>query len=151
MAETTTTTLTKHFADTLPSGKTKHSFLGANDVRYTTFKAAIAATAQALVGQPVEVTYTVQQNGEYQNIYLEAVKAANGGVADLGIVGTAVNPAPGSSMTQTPIADARQESIQRQTSVKTAFEYGASAGLDSATCFGLADEILNWIEGTTEL
>ena len=40
-----------------------------------------------------------------------------------------------------------QDNIMRQSSVKTAFEYGAVVGLNTEQCFTLAEEIFAWVKG----
>lgn len=101
---------------------------------YSTFKANIAEEAKALQGSSVEASVGITQKNGYTNYTLLGVKLLNAG-GDTAASST-IPVAPASGMTPE-----REQKIVRQSSMATAFNYGASAGLSEEECFALAGRI----------
>lgn len=85
-------------------------------------------------GNTVSISY--EKNGEYKN--LTAIKVVE--------QSTPIPPAPSAPVVVQP--DARQKSIERQSAVKTAFEFAGAVDATPADAFKLADQIYDWVQGS---
>lgn len=107
--------------------------------KYTTFDAALATKAQGLQGQQVTARVEVSQNGQYTNYNLrdiapigqlppQAFPAAPGAPLPAGGSPTPSPSIPTPQIASVPFLDeaARQQSIVRQSSLKTAFQFVGS-------------------------
>lgn len=59
-----------------PNGNGWFSVIDGNDVEYTTKKKDLAEKAQSLVGQTAEIEFTLKENGQYTNRYLDKIQPA---------------------------------------------------------------------------
>ena len=117
--------------------------------KVSTFKAPVAEKAQTFLSQNVKATVDVTQNGQYTNYTLLDVEPLGAQLAP-------VEGPNGVAKVHIPVANsngatdaARQESIVRQSSAKSAFTYAAHAGLGVDETFDLARRIYNWCQGVS--
>lgn len=109
---------------------TKTVFKAADGSEYQTFEGAVASKASSLLNQPVEVTFTPKQRGQYTNLQLD----------DVAIVVGAANGAPGTpppahppvatAAAPQPSADSRQYQIMRQSALERAIMSFAADGVE---------------------
>lgn len=59
-----------------PNGNGWFSVIDGNDVEYTTKKKDLADKALSLAGQNAEIEFTLKENGQYTNRYLDKVQPA---------------------------------------------------------------------------
>lgn len=140
--QTTLTSLKTRQVNGQRGPSTLHIFTDAGGQDYTTFDLELASRAQALLGQPVTVSYESGGVNEYgEKRYLNAV-AATGGAPVQPVVAVAPTPA---SQPQTPPrtfvsgsaagSEDRTVSIQWQVAAKIATEFITSGKVDSVSPF----------------
>lgn len=143
----TTVTITKHFqANGNSNGRawTRNDFRTDDGGKFQTYDGDVASQVKALMNQPVEIEYTVKENGQYVNNEIVSVRALNG---------AAPTPAPVQANGQpTTPADDRQVMINRSAGLARAIEFCSVAGisvaeeLDSGGLFMLSDTFARYFE-----
>lgn len=64
------------------SGNTRFVLVDDSGREFTTFKEPIARQALAAEGRRAKITYHERQNGQFTNVYLDAVEPLGGGATD---------------------------------------------------------------------
>lgn len=102
---------------------TAHAFPAEDGNKYETLQGDVAQKAADLVGKPAKIRYSVKQNGEYTNYYIDAIEATNG---DDGVTPEQAAVAVNTAWKRYPqVAGSgegasRQNSIERQNSLTNA-------------------------------
>lgn len=119
--ETTVLESVQTFSGTNQRGPwVKTVFTAQGGREYSTFKGDVASKANGFLGQPVNVTYSEKQNGQYTNYTLEDVASTNGSAPQQ----QAPAPAPEEGAQHSP---GKEMKIHRQSALDRAI-----------TCFGIA-------------
>lgn len=110
--------------------------------KFSTFKKEIADEAVKLKGSQATVTFRSVQKGNFTNQYLDAIVPYQ----------EALNEALDNStgISEIPVVQngtGKANTIDRQSALKTAFNYAGQAGLSQEEAFELAEQIYNAITG----
>lgn len=125
--------------------------------KFSTFKQPIAEQANALKGSTVAANVKIEQKGDYTNYTLlgvELVDAGGTGTASLIPVQSSSNASNSSTIPVAPqqggMSPDREAKIVRQSSMATAFNYAAHAGLSEDEAFALAGRIYSRAMGNKD-
>lgn len=150
-APVTITSVTGKQINTKNGVGTIYEIAASDGIKYATFKAPLAQKAHGLVGgAAVALSFTTRQNGEYTNYSLQDIVDGAAPAAP----GIPMAPAPAPAAAAAPAipmasGDGQKDArITRLSAAKTAFDYAASAGLDEAAAFALAQRIEGFANGT---
>lgn len=109
---------------------------------YSTFSEQVAKAALPFVKKEALIKFDVEKKGEFTNVKLLDVSAATeGGIREV-VENTDTVEIPSEQ-------GSRDRRIHRQTAVKAASVYAASAGLDEVTLFRLAEDMVTYFENGT--